>query len=375
MWASVAGHQQVTKLLLAKGADVNATNVAGTTALFWAATTGNFEIAKLLLEEGADPNIVDKRGRTAMAVALEKGYVELVTLLKPYISKQKAPAALRSAPRDESLDEPLLTAALSGDLAEVKRLLERGADIEATDKESGGTCLMLATFQGHREVARLLLERGADVNAKASGNLTPLMVACGAGHDEIADMLLKKGADIDARSEDGLTALTVADGKGHAKLVSLLMDHMARTLWAETVVQRVDKKGECLSVRSAPSQSSSQVGCIKLGDRMKLNGIWTENNWAQVYEPVQGWVDGAYLSMESLPKEKRAVIALGQSSPGGRGGGRRVRTAEPDEDRDEVIDAKEYNRRTRGGAAGGSDADEESGESDSSLGRRRRGWR
>src|SRR5688572_4864460 len=67
--------------------------------------------------------------------------------------------------QNASLNAQLLDAAGKGDVAAVRSLLERGADIEA-DNGRGGTPLYVAAEQGHAGVAKLLLERGADPNVK-----------------------------------------------------------------------------------------------------------------------------------------------------------------------------------------------------------------
>jgi ankyrin repeat protein len=55
----------------------------------------------------------------------------------------------------------LITASMNNDIAEVKRLLEAGADVNAPD-EDGDTALMWAVFKGHKDVALVLYEAGAN---------------------------------------------------------------------------------------------------------------------------------------------------------------------------------------------------------------------
>ena len=67
MYAATAGSVDAMKLLINKGADVNAANSFGSTALVWSAI--DIEKVRLLVEAGADVNAVSKEGRSALFVA------------------------------------------------------------------------------------------------------------------------------------------------------------------------------------------------------------------------------------------------------------------------------------------------------------------
>jgi ankyrin repeat protein len=66
MRATINGHIETVKLLLDKGANVNARNAVAETALTHASQKGNTEIVKLLLSKGADVNAKDDAGWTAL---------------------------------------------------------------------------------------------------------------------------------------------------------------------------------------------------------------------------------------------------------------------------------------------------------------------
>ena len=60
------GNRQIAKMLLDHGANVNAQNNSGGTALIFAATFGQEKIVNLLLEHGANKNLKDDKGNTAL---------------------------------------------------------------------------------------------------------------------------------------------------------------------------------------------------------------------------------------------------------------------------------------------------------------------
>ena len=93
---------------------------------------------------------------------------------------------------------PLMFAALYGDGATVRALIEHGADVKAANDE-GATALMWAVPD--LEKTQLLLAAGADVNAQSADSRTPLLIAAGLRHSAPAvRLLLDKGASINARA-------------------------------------------------------------------------------------------------------------------------------------------------------------------------------
>jgi ankyrin repeat protein len=99
--------------------------------------------------------------------------------------------------------------------------------MEARDDEEEGTPLVVAAEHGHAGVVRLLLERGADVNASDYYNYTALNNAARQGHEEVVSILLSCGANSSRRSVTGSTALIVASFTGHLDVVRQLLQHMA----------------------------------------------------------------------------------------------------------------------------------------------------
>ncbi len=73
MSAAGYGHEAVVNRLLAAGADVNAVNVDGRSALMWAAEGGDEAIVDRLLAAGANVEALDTQGRTALQLAVQRG--------------------------------------------------------------------------------------------------------------------------------------------------------------------------------------------------------------------------------------------------------------------------------------------------------------
>ena len=86
--AAYSGDIKEVKALIAAGADVNAKNNYGFTALMEAALMGHTEIAKALIAAGADVNAKSNRGETALMDAASMGHTEIVKILKAAGAKE-----------------------------------------------------------------------------------------------------------------------------------------------------------------------------------------------------------------------------------------------------------------------------------------------
>jgi len=150
-----ASEREKARSLLKDGADVNAAQGDGMTALHWSALSNDVETAEMLLYAGAN--------------------VKAATRLGAYT--------------------PLILASRSGHAAMVETLLNSGADVnQATG--TGATPLMLAAASGSADAVRVLLARGAAVNTRESKRgETALMFAAASNRAQVVELLLLNGAD------------------------------------------------------------------------------------------------------------------------------------------------------------------------------------
>ncbi|HEX5222973.1 MAG TPA: ankyrin repeat domain-containing protein [Verrucomicrobiae bacterium] len=127
--------------------------------------------------------------------------------------------------RDEQGNTPLILATAYSDVASVKLLLDRGADVNAANK-AGATALLRAARS--YEMVRLLVDRGAEVNVRSALGNTPLILAARpADGERTVEFLLKHGADATATNNWGATALMAAAASGNEVSVRLLLKYGA----------------------------------------------------------------------------------------------------------------------------------------------------
>ena len=153
--AAMRGDADEVLELLRAGADVNAAQGDGMTALHWAAENGQSELADVLVFAGANPEAATRLGGfTPVMVASRAGQPDIVRLL--------ADAGANLAATTETGETALHYAAWSGNAEIVLALTEKGAEVDARELASGQTPLMFAAAYGRAGVVRALLEAGAD---------------------------------------------------------------------------------------------------------------------------------------------------------------------------------------------------------------------
>ena len=159
MESAKEGDESAAKAELRDGADPDAQNKFGWTALMRAASEGHLGMAKLLLGAGADPNRMGDDG-SALHLAAMRGNAEMDALLLD----RGASLDAHSASQYQKGWTPLMMAATMGGSEEcVEELLRRGADLEARSLEEQKTALMEAAWRPNNErIIRRLLEAGAD---------------------------------------------------------------------------------------------------------------------------------------------------------------------------------------------------------------------
>jgi len=244
--AAEKGNKEALRALLQKKADVNATQIDGTTALHWAVRTDDVEMADILIRAGAKVTAANREGATPLLLASVNGNAAM-------LEKLLKAGADANTPLTQYGDTALMMASRTGKTDAIKVLLDHGAKVNTKETWGDTTALMWAVSELHPAVTKMLIEKGADVNAKSKfvpsttgrgfegttpvdakpgqkaeehsgGLLTPLMFAAREGDIESARLLVAAGADVNALAGDGKDALGLAVFSGNYDLASFLID-------------------------------------------------------------------------------------------------------------------------------------------------------
>ncbi|CAF1196458.1 unnamed protein product [Rotaria sordida] len=246
-----------------KGIDgiINYNNpIDGETPLLVAVKKNDEIMMQYLLDLGANPNVTDFKGRTPLMRAAEHGFVEAVqTLLnanaKTNIRDLNGHDILFACLSDDTLRQqecfsiimskrtpdvngmttmgkPILVAACENGVIMEKicmTLLERGADANAIDRETGTTALHAACASGSVKVVRELLQRNANVNARDIHQRTPSHAAITSKVFELLPILSAYNARFDLADELLNTPVHLAAMLNQGKAIKFMVQRGGTT--------------------------------------------------------------------------------------------------------------------------------------------------
>ncbi len=229
--------REAVRSLLKQGANVNATQADGATALHWASYRDDLESADLLIRNGANVNARNDLGATPLWAACQNGSESMVGRLLTAGANPNAALLLG--------ETPVMVAARSGSPAVVELLAAQGANVNARAAR-GQTALMWAVAQKHPEVVKVLIANGADIHARSDsrtevmavpphgyleynraiphGSDTALMFAARVDDLASAKLLVAAGANVNDEDAWGVSAVVLAAHSGFTDVVEFLLE-------------------------------------------------------------------------------------------------------------------------------------------------------
>jgi len=206
-------------LLQASSDRLNFKNHIGQTALTHAIIDGDKRLVRKLLAAGADPDMVDALGQPPIFIAAMHGDQAILKSLLDYGANIHGYASI-----DKST--ALHIAANRGYVQLVKFLIENGANTRLKTNENF-TPLDAAAVGGHATIIDILVAAGAELNPDSDPGNILLEIAIKKGYEQVAERLVKLGSDVNAVDNNGITLLQYAAFLGHTNMVRLLVSHGA----------------------------------------------------------------------------------------------------------------------------------------------------
>uniref|UniRef100_A0A669ER29 Ankyrin 3 n=1 Tax=Oreochromis niloticus TaxID=8128 RepID=A0A669ER29_ORENI len=267
------------------------------TPLHVASKRGNSNMVRLLLERGAKIDARTKDGLTPLHCGARSGHEQVVEMLlnrgAPILSKTKNGLS------------PLHMATQGDHLNCVQLLLHHDVPVDDVTNDYL-TALHVAAHCGHYKVAKVIVDKKANPNAKALNGFTPLHIACKKNRLKVMELLLKHGASIQAVTESGLTPIHVAAFMGHENIVHQLINHGASpntsNVRGETALHMAARAGQSNVVRyliqngarvdakakddQTPLHISSRLGKQDIVQQLLANGACPDATTNSGYTPL-----------------------------------------------------------------------------------------
>jgi ankyrin repeat protein len=220
-----SGNRAAAMDMIAKGADVNAAESDGTTALHWAVHRDDVELVDRLIRAGAKVNRTNDYGSSPMSEAATVGNIAMLQKLIDAGANVESPNA--------DGQTALMIVARTNNVAAARLLLNKGANVNRVEEYRLQTALMWAAAESQPEMVKELIAHKAEVNARAmvnawerqvtsepraihrpAGGFTALLYAARQGCVECARHLVGGGAAIDMADPEGVTPLIMAVSNG-----------------------------------------------------------------------------------------------------------------------------------------------------------------
>ena len=219
-YVAKSGCVSIGKALLNAGASLESLDVKDQTPLHLASIHQHSGCVKLFLERGACADPLDTHNKMPKELTKDKKIVDLLT---------KAEVEQKEKRAREKIDligklSPLCSAASSGDLAEVIKILDNKTDLVDNPTGDGSTALHYASLKGHDKVVDELLKRGASFLVKDSHGDSPQHLAALRGKTDCITCFYKYRASLDLQNDLGMTPLHYAASKGHLETVVKLLE-------------------------------------------------------------------------------------------------------------------------------------------------------
>ncbi|XP_027546805.1 inactive serine/threonine-protein kinase TEX14 isoform X3 [Neopelma chrysocephalum] len=165
--------------------------------------------------------------------------------------------------KEDSLEAEMHDYVREGNYVEVKRLLKKGALVDAVNS-NGQTCLFIAALLGITKTVHVLLAYGANINHRCLDGSTPVHAAAFSGNEEILSWLLDAGGDLRAHDKDGRTPRQWALSAGKKRSAEMLEVIQWYTLHMQAAVQNfrsdlLRKVGSSKALVSSPSRFGGLV--------------------------------------------------------------------------------------------------------------------
>ncbi|XP_013860226.1 protein phosphatase 1 regulatory inhibitor subunit 16B isoform X1 [Austrofundulus limnaeus] len=248
----IDNYEEMVKILLDRGANVNAQDNELWTPLHAAATCGHAGLVKILISHGADLLAVNSDGNMPYDLCEDDPTLDIIeTAMANRGITQEMINETRASTERRMIED-------------IQELLRRGEEVNQQDSQ-GATLLHIAAANGYAQAAELLLEGGARMDLRDSDGWQPLHAAACWGQMHVAELLASHGASLNAKTFLEETPIDLCEDE-EFRTILLDLKHKHETIMKS---QLKHKTSLCRRTSSAGSRGKV-VRRASLSDRHNL---------------------------------------------------------------------------------------------------------
>ena len=216
-------------------------------------------------------------------------------------------------------NSPAADAAMKGDSAALRSLIEQKADVNAPQAD-GATAIQWAAYRDDPGMADLLIQAGANVKTPNREGATPLYLASLHGSPAMIERLLKAGADPNERGPQGETPLMLAARSGNLDAIKVLLDHKAdvnarEKIRGTTALMWASEQGHPAAVQLLIARGADVSAATEIDTRNSRNNL--ANTVTQRLNSSFGAVGQARAARSPAPGSAPAKKAADGEVPSG----------------------------------------------------------
>ncbi|XP_074595236.1 protein phosphatase 1 regulatory subunit 16A-like isoform X2 [Brevipalpus obovatus] len=259
--------EEMLKLLIDFGANINAKDSEKWTPLHAAATCGLLHLVKYLIAKGADLLAVNADGNMPYDICEDEATLD-------YIESEMAKRGITQ----EMIDETRASVE-NRMLADLKQIAELGGDLECRDNQ-GATPLHVAAANGYSVVVEFLLDNHVSTDVVDNDQWQPIHAAACWGHPDVLELLVQAGADLNARTKSGETPLEICeDPELKERIVQLRseMETKRNSTHSLRLKRSHSQNTRSQSVRRTSIREKSQISRREAREEARLRQEKTQN--------------------------------------------------------------------------------------------------
>ncbi|XP_015785680.1 protein phosphatase 1 regulatory subunit 16A [Tetranychus urticae] len=294
--------EEMMKLLIEFGANINAQDSEQWTPLHAAATCGLLHLVRYLISKGADLLAVNADGNMPYDICEDESTLD-------YIESEMAKRGITQ----EMIDETRASVE-NRMLLDLRKVAEEGGDLEFRDSQ-GATPLHIAAANGYSAVVEFLLDNHVSTDVVDNDLWQPIHAAACWGHPDVLEQLVQAGADLNAKTKNGETPLDICEDPELKERIIELRNEMETKKASHSLrLKRSHSQNtRSQSVRRTSIREKSQISRREAREEARIR-VESSQNGVDEDDRTQGNINNANNQVDKQVNSSSTITSITSTS-------------------------------------------------------------